>query len=75
MAAKRVISPESQGLVVASVYILSLILFIPFAFTQLFTQLANAKPSTEGIHVLEFPHHQVGFGSVFKLNNALTFAL
>ncbi|KAJ2935193.1 hypothetical protein H1R20_g1918, partial [Candolleomyces eurysporus] len=51
--------PESQGLVVASVYILSLILFIPFAFTRLFTELANAKPSTEGISVLEFPHHQL----------------
>ncbi|KAF5338885.1 hypothetical protein D9611_008778 [Ephemerocybe angulata] len=51
--------PESQGLVVACVYILSLILFIPFAFTRSFTQLANAKPSPEGITVLEFPHHQL----------------
>ncbi|KAF6757452.1 UDP-N-acetylglucosamine-dolichyl [Ephemerocybe angulata] len=51
--------PESQGLVVACVYILSLILFIPFAFTRSFNQLANAKPSPEGITVLEFPHHQL----------------
>ncbi|TEB39906.1 UDP-N-acetylglucosamine-dolichyl [Coprinellus micaceus] len=51
--------PESQGLVVASVYILSLLLFIPFAFARPFAKLANAKPSSEGITVLEFPHHQL----------------
>lgn len=67
-------SPESQGLVVASVYILSLLLFIPFAFARPFAKLVNAKPSPEGITVLEFPHHQVSPVSPFghsKLNKAL----
>ncbi|TFK28036.1 UDP-N-acetylglucosamine-dolichyl [Coprinopsis marcescibilis] len=50
--------PESQGLVCAAVYILSLILFIPFAFTTL-SPPPNGKPSPEGISVLEFPHKQL----------------
>lgn len=47
--------PESQGLVCASVYILSLVLFIPFAFTT--QRPPDNKP--EGISVLEFPHKQL----------------
>ncbi|KAH6908028.1 UDP-N-acetylglucosamine-dolichyl [Coprinopsis sp. MPI-PUGE-AT-0042] len=47
--------PESQGLVCASVYILSLVLFIPFAFTT--QRPPDSKP--EGISVLEFPHKQL----------------
>lgn len=52
-------SPESLGLVAASVYILSLILFIPFAFTMPIKEQANAKTAPEGITVSEFPHYQV----------------
>ncbi|TFL01865.1 N-acetylglucosaminephosphotransferase [Pterulicium gracile] len=51
--------PESQGLVCASVYILCLILFIPFAFSDaLFPPVDAGKPQ-DGISVLEFPHHQL----------------
>lgn len=52
-------SPESLGLVAASVYILSLILFIPFAFTMPIREQANVKTAPEGITVAEFPHYQV----------------
>ncbi|PPQ67548.1 hypothetical protein CVT26_006849 [Gymnopilus dilepis] len=51
--------PESLGLVCASIYILSLILFIPFAFSTPILQQANAKKPHEGISVVEFPHHQL----------------
>ncbi|KZT09324.1 N-acetylglucosaminephosphotransferase [Laetiporus sulphureus 93-53] len=52
--------PESLGLVCASIYILLLILFIPFAFSDFFNhqQDASRKPR-EGIVVSEFPHHQL----------------
>ena len=53
--------PESQGLICAAVYILFLILFIPFAFSDVIvnfhTQQVN-KPQ-EGLVVTEFPHHKV----------------
>jgi UDP-N-acetylglucosamine--dolichyl-phosphate N-acetylglucosaminephosphotransferase len=52
-------SPESQGLVAAAVYILLLILFIPFAFSDSIASFANAKKTREGISVIEFPHYQV----------------
>jgi len=55
-------SPESQGLVCASVYILSLILFIPFAFSNVFAdRLKNQQKSVHGLAIDEFPHHQVRF--------------
>ncbi|KAF9021083.1 N-acetylglucosaminephosphotransferase [Hymenopellis radicata] len=47
--------PESMGLVCASVYILALLLFIPFAFSD---SLAAAV-TREGITVTEFPLHQL----------------
>ncbi|KAF8916986.1 N-acetylglucosaminephosphotransferase [Mucidula mucida] len=47
--------PESMGLVCASVYILALLLFIPFAFSD---SLAAAV-TREGIKVTEFPLHQL----------------
>jgi UDP-N-acetylglucosamine--dolichyl-phosphate N-acetylglucosaminephosphotransferase len=51
--------PESQGLVCASIYIMFLILFIPFAFSEtLFPSPDKLKPQ-DGIHVYEFPHHQL----------------
>ncbi|KAK7056696.1 tunicamycin resistance protein [Paramarasmius palmivorus] len=49
--------PESQGLVCASIYILTLILFIPFAFSNAFTAPNATTP--EGISVKEFPHYQL----------------
>ncbi|KAJ7784659.1 N-acetylglucosaminephosphotransferase [Mycena metata] len=51
--------PESQGLVCASIYILLLILFIPFAFSDSIASFANAKKTREGISVIEFPHYQL----------------
>jgi len=51
--------PESQGLVAAAVYILLLILFIPFAFSDSIASFANAKKTREGISVIEFPHYQL----------------
>jgi len=53
--------PESQGLICAAVYILFLILFIPFAFSDVvmhFHQLDSDKPK-EGLVVTEFPHHKL----------------
>jgi UDP-N-acetylglucosamine--dolichyl-phosphate N-acetylglucosaminephosphotransferase len=52
--------PESMGLVCASIYILLLILFIPFAFSPV--SLSTTEPQytvREGIVVNEFPHYQV----------------
>ncbi|KAJ7644064.1 UDP-N-acetylglucosamine-dolichyl [Roridomyces roridus] len=49
--------PESQGLVCAAVYILLLILFIPFAFSDAISKAA--EKTHEGISVIEFPHHQL----------------
>lgn len=57
-----VCSPESMGLVCACVYILALILFIPFAFSTPIRMRANGSISQlkqEGITVVEFPHYQV----------------
>jgi len=52
--------PESLGLVCASVYILLLILFIPFAFSDFFNHEQNAvERPREGLVVHEFPHHQL----------------
>ncbi|KAF7299059.1 UDP-N-acetylglucosamine--dolichyl-phosphate N-acetylglucosaminephosphotransferase [Mycena indigotica] len=50
--------PESQGLVCASIYILLLILFIPFAFSNAFSSTMSAK-GPEGLSVIEFPHYQL----------------
>ncbi|KAJ7069862.1 UDP-N-acetylglucosamine-dolichyl [Mycena amicta] len=50
--------PESQGLVCASIYILLLILFIPFAFSDAISSAVPAK-DVPGISVIEFPHYQL----------------
>ncbi|EIN12901.1 N-acetylglucosaminephosphotransferase [Punctularia strigosozonata HHB-11173 SS5] len=52
--------PESLGLVCASIYIILLILFIPFPFSQSFAdhRIKHAK-SQEGLVTTEFPHHQL----------------
>ncbi|KAI0055854.1 N-acetylglucosaminephosphotransferase [Artomyces pyxidatus] len=49
--------PESLGLVCASVYILVLIIFIPFAFSSI--SLTDGHTHHEGIVVKEFPHQQL----------------
>ncbi|KAJ4482222.1 UDP-N-acetylglucosamine-dolichyl [Lentinula aciculospora] len=49
--------PESLGLVCASVYILALILFIPFAFSDSLSMGSTQTP--EGIFVSEFPHSRL----------------
>ncbi|KIK07992.1 hypothetical protein K443DRAFT_672877 [Laccaria amethystina LaAM-08-1] len=51
--------PESLGLVCASIYILLLILFIPFAFSNPISQQAYLKRSHEGLIIKEFPHYQL----------------
>ncbi|OCH94889.1 N-acetylglucosaminephosphotransferase [Obba rivulosa] len=52
--------PESLGLVCASIYILLLILFIPFAFSDSFvTHTGRTERARHGIVVHEFPHHQL----------------
>jgi UDP-N-acetylglucosamine--dolichyl-phosphate N-acetylglucosaminephosphotransferase len=54
--------PESMGLVCASVYILLLILFIPFAFSPVSLSTSEAQYTVrEGIVVNEFPHYQVRY--------------
>ncbi|KAI0084793.1 N-acetylglucosaminephosphotransferase [Irpex rosettiformis] len=50
--------PESLGLVCASVYILLLILFIPFAFSDVFLNDYEVR-SRHGIVVAEFPHQKL----------------
>ena len=58
-------SPESQGLVCASIYIVVLILFIPYAFSEsITTHYDTERRSREGLVVDEFPHHQVSIGYV-----------
>lgn len=54
----RCLSPESLGLVCASVYILVLILFIPFAFSDVFVSDYENR-SKHGLVVAEFPHQKV----------------
>ncbi|EIM81664.1 N-acetylglucosaminephosphotransferase [Stereum hirsutum FP-91666 SS1] len=52
--------PESLGLVCASVYILLLIIFIPFAFSSI--SLSESRPQFtvhEGIIINTFPHYQL----------------
>ncbi|RPD64366.1 N-acetylglucosaminephosphotransferase [Lentinus tigrinus ALCF2SS1-7] len=52
--------PESQGLICASIYIILLILFIPYSFSESFTtHYDSARRAREGIVVDEFPHHQL----------------
>ncbi len=46
--------PESLGLVCAATYILLLILFIPFPFSQFLS-----RSESEGLASVEFPHFQV----------------
>jgi len=54
--------PESMGLVCASVYILLLILFIPFAFSPVSLSASEAQYTVrEGIVVNAFPHYQVRY--------------
>jgi UDP-N-acetylglucosamine--dolichyl-phosphate N-acetylglucosaminephosphotransferase len=64
-------SPESMGLVCAAVYILLLILFIPFAFSDAFIA---PKTNAEGLPASdEFPHHQVSsFSGLNRLEHRLT---
>ncbi|EKM79398.1 hypothetical protein AGABI1DRAFT_74400 [Agaricus bisporus var. burnettii JB137-S8] len=51
--------PESMGLVCAAVYILLLMLFIPFAFSSSIMKRASGTDISEGINVVDFPHHQL----------------
>ncbi|CCL98417.1 uncharacterized protein FIBRA_00414 [Fibroporia radiculosa] len=53
--------PESLGLVCASLYILLLILFTPFAFSDVFTHHIeeSVRKPREGLVVSEFPHYQL----------------
>ncbi|KAF8964190.1 N-acetylglucosaminephosphotransferase [Flammula alnicola] len=50
---------DNLGLVAASIYVLSLILFIPFAFSMPIMEQAHGKKPQEGITVVEFPHYQL----------------
>ncbi|KAJ8520858.1 hypothetical protein ONZ45_g2377 [Pleurotus djamor] len=51
--------PESMGLVCASVYIIALTLFIPFAFSDALLGPSGTTAAPEGISVTEFPHRQL----------------
>ncbi|KAL0960621.1 hypothetical protein HGRIS_005652 [Hohenbuehelia grisea] len=54
--------PESIGLVCSSIYIITLLLFIPFAFSDSLSKFAHAQhpqKTQEGISVPEFPHQQL----------------
>ncbi|KAI0769843.1 N-acetylglucosaminephosphotransferase [Fomes fomentarius] len=52
--------PESQGLICASIYIILLILFIPYAFSDsITTRHEPERRGREGLVVDEFPHHQL----------------
>ncbi|KAG7088555.1 hypothetical protein E1B28_012537 [Marasmius oreades] len=48
--------PESQGVVCAAVYILTLVCFIPFAFSDAFV---STKTKPEGISINEFPLYRL----------------
>ncbi|KXN88194.1 UDP-N-acetylglucosamine--dolichyl-phosphate N-acetylglucosaminephosphotransferase [Leucoagaricus sp. SymC.cos] len=54
-------SPECMGLVCAAIYILLLMLFIPFAFSSSIMHRANGGQLPEGINVVDFPHHQARY--------------
>ncbi|KAI0795304.1 hypothetical protein BC629DRAFT_316914 [Irpex lacteus] len=54
--------PESLGLVYASIYILLLVLFIPFAFSDVFLNEYEAR-SRHGIVVAEFPSQKVRYST------------
>ncbi|TFK73591.1 N-acetylglucosaminephosphotransferase [Pluteus cervinus] len=65
--------PESQGLICASIYILLLMLFIPFAFSDtILGSISNNK--NEGISIREFPHYQLAvyLSSILSLLIATT---
>ncbi|KAH9925429.1 N-acetylglucosaminephosphotransferase [Epithele typhae] len=52
--------PESLGLVCASIYIVCLILFTPYAFSEsIKTYDESSMRGREGLVVDEFPHHQL----------------
>ena len=51
--------PESQGLVCASVYILLLILFIPFPFSDTVGNLPQSRKTLEGLQGVASLHHEV----------------
>ena len=62
--ANSIYSPESLGLVCASIYILLLIMFIPFPFSNSLANLPsnqNIKVTHEGLSVAESLHHQVSY--------------
>ncbi|EGN98415.1 hypothetical protein SERLA73DRAFT_183415 [Serpula lacrymans var. lacrymans S7.3] len=52
--------PESLGLACASIYVLLLILFIPFPFSNLVANLSSAKPQEpEGLTATASLHHEL----------------
>ncbi|KAA1469767.1 N-acetylglucosaminephosphotransferase [Dentipellis sp. KUC8613] len=51
--------PESLGLVCASIYILILIIFIPFAFSSISLSASPQYTVHEGIIINAFPHYQL----------------
>ena len=63
-----------MGLVCASVYVLSLILFIPFAFSTPIRAHANGygKREQQGLTIVEFPHYQVSSPEFRLLSSSLT---
>jgi UDP-N-acetylglucosamine--dolichyl-phosphate N-acetylglucosaminephosphotransferase len=55
-----------MGLVCASIYIILLLIFIPFPFSEtFFSRQANQGQTKHGLKVDDFPHHQVS-GLVVK---------
>jgi hypothetical protein len=54
-----ILRPESQGLVCASIYILLLILFIPFSFSTSIASLSGRGSKIEGLLGTASLHHEV----------------
>ncbi|KAF8349304.1 N-acetylglucosaminephosphotransferase [Amanita rubescens] len=50
---------QSMGLVCASIYVLSLTLFIPFVFSYSIMRFTPGSQRHEGLDVIEFPHYQL----------------
>lgn len=61
-----ILRPESQGLVCASIYILLLILFIPFPFSTSIASLSGGGSKIEGLLGAASLHHEVSAPSVLK---------
>ncbi|GET01339.1 UDP-N-acetylglucosamine--dolichyl-phosphate N-acetylglucosaminephosphotransferase [Rhizophagus clarus] len=69
----RLCSPESMGVVCATVYLMCMFFFIPFPFMEWFTGKGIISRSEE-FHAPTFPHHKLGeFLSAMLSLQSMTF--